>query len=248
MAEEQEALKRAGLWHHLGWRVATILWLSLLATVVGVAFRGVVNPATTAFMRTRLLYLQSHGEPHARIEYHWENYADIAPAMHLAVVASEDQTFPFNHGFNMRAIEAALRHNRTHRRILGASTITQQTAKNLYLWSGRTYFRKALGAYFTVLIDIEWSKRRVLEMYLNVAQFDSRAFGVGAAARQLFGVTPGQLTSGQAALLAAALPSPDRSDAADPSAYLRRRQDWILEQMQQLGPDYLAGITEGRAR
>lgn len=232
----------------MGWRLLTIVWLSLLATVVGVAFRGVVNPATTAFMQQRLLYLRSHGEPRARIDYQWVDYAAMAPAMHLAVVASEDQTFPYNHGFDIEAIALALHHNRVSRRIRGASTITQQTAKNLYLWSGREYFRKALEAYFTVLIDTEWPKERTLEMYLNTAQFDSNVFGVGAAARHLFGNTPAQLTSEQAALLAAALPSPDRSDVTDPSAYLQRRQAWIMDQMQQLGSDYLAGIEADARR
>ena len=217
-------------------------WLLLLATVVGVAFRGVVNPTTTAFMQQRLVYLHSHGEPRARIDYQWVDYAAMAPAMHLAVVASEDQTFPYNHGFDIEAIAQALHHNRVSRRIRGASTITQQTAKNLYLWSGREYFRKAVEAYFTVLIDTEWPKERTLEMYLNTAQFDSNVFGVGTAARHLFGNTPAQLTPEQAALLAAALPSPDRSDITDPSAYLQRRQAWILDQMQQLGADYLNSI------
>lgn len=231
-----------GRWRQLGWRVLTILWLSLLATVIGVAFRGVVNPSTTAFMQQRLRYLQTHGQSQVRIDYYWVDYADIAPAMRLAVVASEDQTFPYNHGFDIEAIEQALHHNRVSRHIRGASTITQQTAKNLYLWDGRNYFRKALEAYFTVLIDCEWPKQRILEMYLNTAQFDSNVFGVGAAARHLFGNTPAQLTPGQAALLAAALPAPDRSNVTDPSAYLQRRQAWILDQMQQLGADYLDGI------
>ncbi|MGB9430568.1 MAG: monofunctional biosynthetic peptidoglycan transglycosylase [Gammaproteobacteria bacterium] len=243
MSSVDDKLPRQPGWiRRLGWRVLTILWLSLLGTVVGVAFRGVVNPLTTAFMQQRLLYLHTHGAPHTRIDYRWVDYRDMAPAMHLAVVASEDQTFPYNYGFDVEAIEKALHHNRVSQHIRGASTITQQTAKNLYLWSGRSYFRKALEAYFTVLLNTEWSKQRILEMYLNTAQFDSNVFGVGATARHLFNQTPAQLTPGQAALLAAALPAPDRSNVTDPSAYLQRRQAWILEQMQQLGNDYLAGI------
>ena len=235
-------------WRRFGWRVLTILWLWLLATVTGVAFRGVINPSATAFMQQRLLYLQTHGHPQARIDYHWVDYTDIAPAMRLAVVASEDQTFPYNHGFDIEAIEQALHHNRVSRHIRGASTITQQTAKNLYLWSGRNYFRKALEAYFTILIDTEWPKQRILEMYLNTAQFDSSVFGVGAAARHLFGKTPAQLTPDQAALLAAALPAPDRASFSDPSVYLKHRQAWILGQMQQLGGDYLNGIEASSRR
>ncbi len=231
----------------LGWRLLTIAWLSFLGTLVGVGFRGVVAPSTTAFMQQRLLYLHAHGVLHAHIDYHWVDYGAIAPAMRLAVVASEDQTFPSNDGFDWLAIEEALQHNHMSRYIRGASTITQQTAKNLYLWSGRSYFRKLVEAYFTVLLDTAWPKQRILEMYLNTAQFDSNVFGVGAAARRLFNISPAQLDPDEAALLAAALPSPDRSDVVDPSGYLLRRQAWILDQMQQLGSDYLQGIeTDAR--
>ncbi|HVC38197.1 MAG TPA: monofunctional biosynthetic peptidoglycan transglycosylase [Gammaproteobacteria bacterium] len=238
----------AGRARRLGWRLLTIWWLSFLATFVGIGFRGVVNPSTTAFMQQRLLYLRAHGDAHARTDYQWVDYDAIAPSMRLAVVASEDQTFPYNDGFDWLAIEEALQHNRMSRYIRGASTITQQTAKNLYLWSGRSYFRKALEAYFTVLLDMEWPKQRILEMYLNTAQFDSNVFGVGAAARHLFNKSPAQLAPGEAALLAAALPAPDRSDVVDPSDYLLRRQSWILDQMQQLGSDYLTGIEADARR
>jgi monofunctional glycosyltransferase len=230
-------------WRNLGWRLLTIAWLSILGTLVGVGFRGVVNPSTTAFMQQRLLYLHTHGDSHTKIDYQWVDYSAIAPPMRLAVVSSEDQTFPFNDGFDWVAIEEALQHNRVSRYIRGASTITQQTAKNLYLWSGRNYFRKLLEAYFTVLLNTEWPKQRILEMYLNTAQFDSNVFGVGAAARHLFNKSPAQLDADEAALLAAALPSPDRSDVVDPSDYLLRRQAWILDQMQLLGSDYLNGIA-----
>ncbi|MGA9855238.1 MAG: monofunctional biosynthetic peptidoglycan transglycosylase [Gammaproteobacteria bacterium] len=238
----------SGRIRHLVWRLLTIMWISFLGTLVGVAFRGVANPSITAFMQQRVLYLQAHGDAHARIDYQWVSYSAIAPAMHLAVVASEDQTFPYNDGFDWVAIEEALQHNRVSRYIRGASTITQQTAKNLYLWSGRSYFRKLLEAYFTVLLDNEWPKQRILEMYLNTAQFDSNVFGVGAAARHLFNKSPAQLGPDEAALLAAALPSPDRSDVVDPSDYLLRRQSWILDQMQQLGSDYLDGIEADARR
>lgn len=235
------------LWRRLGWRLLTILWLSLLATLVGVAFRGVVNPATTAFMQQRLLYLQSHGQPRARIDYHWVNYTDMVPAMHLAVVASEDQNFPYHHGFDWIAIDKALHHNRVSRRIRGASTISQQTAKNLWLWPGRSYLRKLVEAWFTVLIEVEWSKQRILETYLNVAQLDDYTFGVGAAAQLSFGVRAWELTPEQAALLAAALPEPDRVDVTEPSAFMQKRQAWILEQMEELGgPDYLDDIEQPR--
>ncbi len=248
MNEIVESPAASGLWCRLGWRVLTIFWLSLLAGVAGVAFRGVVNPSTTAFMQQRLLYLHAQGYAHARLDYRWVSYQDMAPAVHLAVVASEDQDFPYNDGFDWTAMEEALQHNRVSRHIRGGSTITQQTAKNLYLWGARSYFRKAMEAYFTVLMNMEWPKERILEMYLNIAQFDSDVFGVGAAAQHLFGKTPTELTSGEAALLAAALPAPDRFNVTDPSAYLKRRQAWILDQMGQLGSDYLDGIEAAARR
>ena len=248
MNEIVESPAAAGLWCRLGWRVLTILWLSLLAGVAGVAFRGVVNPSTTAFMQQRLLYLHAQGYARARIDYRWVSYQDMAPAVHLAVVASEDQDFPYNDGFDWTAMEEALQHNRVSRHIRGGSTITQQTVKNLYLWGARSYVRKAMEAYFTVLMNMEWPKERILEMYLNIAQFDSDVFGVGAAAQHLFGKTPAELTSGEAALLAAALPAPDRFNVTDPSAYLKRRQAWILDQMGQLGSDYLDGIEAAARR
>ncbi len=246
MTSTQDSSLSSGI-RHLAWRLLTIVWLSFLGTLVGVGFRGLVAPTTTAFMQQRLLYLQTHGNTGAHIDYQWVDYGRIAPAMRLAVVASEDQTFPYNDGFDWVAIEEALQHNRVSRYIRGASTITQQTAKNLYLWAGRSYFRKLLEAYFTVLLNTEWPKQRVLEVYLNTAQFDSNVFGVGAAARRLFNKSPAQLGPGEAALLAAALPSPDRSDVVEPSDYLLHRQSWIVDQMQQLGEDYL-NVIEANAR
>ncbi|MGH8371484.1 MAG: monofunctional biosynthetic peptidoglycan transglycosylase [Gammaproteobacteria bacterium] len=234
-------------WSRLVRRVLILSWCWFLATVVGVAFRGVVNPPFSAFMQQRALYLLAHNQAHAHVDYQWVDYARIAPAMRLAVVTSEDQDFPYHHGFDWDAIDAALHHNEHSHRVRGASTISQQTAKNLWLWSGRSYFRKGIEAYFTALMELEWPKQRILETYLNVAQFDDNVFGVGAAARHLFDETPAQLTPDQAALLAATLPSPDRFDVTDPSAYLLRRQAWILDQMRMLGSDYLDDIeTDGR--
>lgn len=231
------------------WRRLLVLgWLWFLATSVGVAFRGVVNPKTTAFIQQRLLYLHSHADRHTQLDYHWVDYADIAPSMRLAVVTSEDQDFPFHHGFDWDAIDKALHHNARSHHVRGASTISQQTAKNLWLWSGRSYFRKGIEAYFTALMELEWPKQRILEMYLNVAQFDDNVFGVDAAARHLFNEHPVNLTPDQSALLAAALPAPDRFDVTDPSAYLLRRQAWILNQMRMLGGDYLKVIESNRPR
>lgn len=197
------------------------------------------NPPTTAFMAETAASLP-HGAGLERGA--WVPYGNISPAMRLAVVASEDQTFPTNHGFDFRAIHQAIEHNERGGTLHGASTITQQTAKNLFLWAARNYFRKAVGAYFTVLIDVTWPKRRVLAVYLNIVQFGPRTFGVEAAAEQYFGKHASQLSAPEAALLAATLPDPEHLDPARPSLYLLQRQAWVLEQMRNLGSGYLNGL------
>jgi len=227
-------------------RCLVIFWLWSLATVCGVAFRGVVDPATTAFMRATQLDLQAHSKK-ALVQYQWVDYANIAPDMRLAVVTAEDQEFPTHHGFNWDAIGAAIEHNARSKRVRGGSTISQQTAKNLWLWSGRSYWRKGLEAWFTVLIEAEWPKRRILEMYLNVAQLDDAVYGVGAASRRLFATTPARLSRQQAALLAASLPAPDRYDVNDPSTHLQWKAAWILDQMDGLGGTaYLSAVDADR--
>lgn len=204
-----------------------------------------VDPPTTAYM-LRTAYQLHERQAGAEIHHHWVGIDGMAACMPLAAVAGEDQTFPSNHGFAWSAIRRALVHNAEGGRLRGASTITQQTAKNLFLWPARSYVRKVVGAYLTVWIDMLWSKRRVLEVYLNIAQFDKRIFGVGAAAQRLFGVSPAHLSHSQCAALAAVLPAPDRYSAAHPGPYLRQRQAWILRQMRQLGRGYLAGVLNAR--
>lgn len=228
--------KRRRIWPWVVVSTAVTLVLASWMPVLGLRWR---NPAITAFM------LETAVQKGRAVRQTWVPYEKIARPMRLAVVASEDQTFPTNHGFDFRAIGKVIEHNERGGTLHGASTITQQTAKNLFLWPGGGYFRKAIGAGFTVLIDITWPKRRVLEMYLNIAQFGPRTFGVEAAAEQYFHKHASQLSAPEAALLAATLPEPDRLDPAHPSAYLRQRQEWILGQMQQLGGDYLASIDNG---
>ena len=228
------------LHRRLARRCLILLALWIAGTALGVGFRGLVDPATTAFMQQRRVDLMRDGEK-PDIGYRWTPYQQIAPVMRLAVVTAEDQNFPYHHGFDWDAMGAAFEHNAKSRRVHGGSTISQQTAKNLWLWSGRSYVRKALEAWFTVLIEAEWPKRRILEMYLNVAQLDDKVFGVGEAARRLFDTVPANLTRPQAALLAASLPAPDVYDVNDPSTRLQRRAYWIEDQMDGLGgTDYLS--------
>lgn len=215
---------------HWLWRLPLIaIGLSLLLVV---SFR-LVPPPVTAFM------LESEHKP---VRYEWVGWKQIAPAAGLAVVASEDQKFPTHHGFDFEAIGEAIEHNEHSRRKRGASTISQQTAKNLFLWSGKSYARKGLEAYFTVLLETLWTKQRILEVYLNVAQFGPDIYGVGAASRVYFGKPPARLSWHEAALLAAVLPNPERLHADRPSAYVLERTADIEEQMRLLGSDYLAGL------
>jgi monofunctional biosynthetic peptidoglycan transglycosylase len=235
-------MNKGTLRYRLARRSLILLALWIAGTAVGVGFRGLVDPATTAFMQQRRVDLMRDGDK-PDIGYHWTPYAQIAPVMRLAVVTAEDQQFPYHHGFDWDAMGAAFEHNAKSKRVRGGSTISQQTAKNLWLWSGRSYARKALEAWFTVLIETEWSKRRILEMYLNVAQMDDTVFGVGVASRRLFGVAPSALDRQQAALLAASLPAPDIYDVNDPSKRLQKRTAWILDQMDGLGgTEYLSDI------
>ncbi|TGC74986.1 monofunctional biosynthetic peptidoglycan transglycosylase, partial [Salmonella enterica subsp. enterica serovar Poona] len=162
--------------------------------------------------------------------------ADISPWMGLAVIAAEDQKFPEHWGFDVPAIEKALAHNeRNESRIRGASTLSQQTAKNLFLWDGRSWVRKGLEAGLTLGIETVWSKKRILTVYLNIAEFGDGIFGVEAAAQRYFHKPASRLNMSEAALLAAVLPNPIRYKANAPSGYVRSRQAWIMRQMRQLG-------------
>jgi monofunctional biosynthetic peptidoglycan transglycosylase len=163
----------------------------------------------------------------------WVGHDEISPWMGLAVIASEDQKFPTHWGFDVAAIESVL--DNSDSRMRGASTLSQQTAKNLFLWDGRSWIRKGLEAGLTVGIETVWTKRRILTVYLNIAEFGPGIFGVEAASQRYFHKPASRLTAADAALLAAVLPNPIRYRAAAPSGYVRERQQWILRQMRQLG-------------
>jgi len=169
------------------------------------------------------------------VDYRWTDYAEISRHAKLAVIASEDQKFAFHPGFDFEAIDKAIKERESGKRLRGASTITQQVAKNLFLWPGPSFVRKGLEAYLTMLIELCWPKQRILEIYLNVAEFGPGIYGVGAAAPHFFRTDPAHVSQGQAALLAAVLPNPKKLRVDHPSAYLYRRQAWIIEQMNALG-------------
>lgn len=170
----------------------------------------------------------------------WKDLEEIARAMPLAIIAAEDQKFMEHNGFDMEAIEKAWEaYNKDtkggRKRVKGGSTISQQTAKNVFLWPGRNFLRKGAEAYFTFLIEALWGKERILEVYLNVAETGAGRFGVEAAARYCFDRSAARLSQEQAALIAVVLPSPKRYDCRAPGTFVRRRQQWTLRQMRNIG-------------
>jgi len=195
-------------------------------------FRFVPVPYS-AFMAQRQAEAWGSGRPYTAL-HRWTPLEKIAPAMGAAVIAAEDQNFEEHFGFDWQAIEKAIAHNEHSRKKRGASTVSQQTAKNLFLWESRSWARKGCEVYFTLLLETLWSKRRILEVYLNIVEFGDGVYGVEAASRRYFGRSAGALNAGQAALLAAVLPSPRRFRADAPSPYVRGRQEWILRQMHQM--------------
>jgi monofunctional biosynthetic peptidoglycan transglycosylase len=223
-----------------------IVWLVVLciaASVSAVASLRWINPPISAFIAAAQAAAWSSRDSTYVYRHSWVDLNRISPNLPLAVVASEDQKFPEHWGFDVSAIEKAYALNQHSHRVRGASTISQQVAKNLFLWSGRSYFRKALEAYFTVLIEALWPKRRILEVYLNIAEFGYGTYGAEAAAQRFFHKPASRLSRDDAAVLAAVLPNPERYSAAAPSRFVQQRREWILGQMQALGgPEMLGEI------
>lgn len=210
--------------------LGTLLALMALPVLV-VGLLRFVNPPVTAFM------LGDRGDEVR--QHHWVPLDTIPRHVPLAMVAAEDQTFPMHRGFDVAAIRRALDHNERGGRMRGASTLSQQVARNLFLWRGRSWVRKALEVPLTLLIEGLWSKHRILEVYVNIAELGRGIYGVEAAAQAHWGVPAAQLSGRQAALLAATLPSPRRYSATQPGTYVASRADWIEQQMAQLGPAWL---------
>ena len=225
--------------------VATMAWL--LLTVTAVLLLRWLRPLTSAFMLEAGAAAWRADDRSYRTEFRWVSLEQISPHAAIAVIAAEDQQFPFHAGFDFDSIRQAVRASEHGKRLRGASTISQQVAKNLFLWNGRSFVRKGLEAYFTVLIETLWPKERILEMYLNVAQFGHGIYGVEAAAHGFWHKSARRLTSSDAALLAAVLPNPLRLHAERPSRYVLERRDWILGQMRALGgAAYLRALESER--
>lgn len=223
----------------LTWTLRLLLAFVAGSVALVLLFRF-IDPPTSAMMIERRIEAAIARDASFTLRQQWVDAKGIAPALAIAVVAAEDQKFPLHHGFDFESIEAALERNAKGGRVHGASTISQQVAKNLFLWSGRSWVRKGLEAWFTVLIEATWPKRRILEAYLNVAEFGDGIYGAEAASRAFFGKPAAALGEHEAALLAAVLPNPRALHAARPSPYVRERAAWIARQSRQLGgPAYL---------
>ena len=222
------------------------LWL-LLLTVLQVATLRVVDPPLSMFMVIRQVDAWLDGDREFRVAYRWRDLDAMAPCLPVALIAAEDQNFATHSGFDLDAIRQARERNARGGRLRGGSTISQQVAKNLFLWQGSgkasRWVRKGLETWYTVLVELVWPKRRILEVYANVAEFGDGVYGAQAAARSFFGRDAGQLAHAQCARLAAVLPSPRRYSAAQPGPYVQRRTHAIERNMRQIGgTSYLEGL------
>lgn len=226
-----------------------LLWAAAafaLASAVLVAGLRWLDPPISSFMMQHGIGAWLDGHQRPWVHQQWVALDAMAPAVLLAVVAAEDQRFPHHGGFDLIELKNAWRDFRAGGRLRGASTLTQQVAKNLFLWPGKSLVRKALEAWFTLLLEAFLSKGRILEIYLNIAQTGPDTFGMEAAAWRFFHRPAVALTGEQASLLAAVLPNPRHYRAEAPSAHVRKKAAWIRKQMRQLGPDYLSEIAGPR--
>ena len=212
-----------------------ILWILVAffaSTILSVAVLRWVPVWFTPLMFIRLAQQVSEGKE-LTLHHHWVPLEEIAPSLPIAVMASEDARFQEHHGFDYKAIEHAAMRNIKHpeKRKLGASTISQQTAKNVFLWPGRSWVRKGFEVYFTTLIELMWTKQRIMEVYLNSIEMGDGIYGADAVAEHHFNTTADKLTKAQCALIAVSLPNPRRMNSARPSAYMLKRQKRILHEM-----------------
>ena len=224
-----------------GWRWLLIVpFVLVLFSVLQVLVLRFVDPPFSMVMAADQAGRWIHGPDRSLVAYDWVDHGQMAACLPISLVAAEDQQFPFHRGFDLDAIAKARRHNERGGKVRGASTISQQVAKNLFLWQGRSWLRKGLEAWYTALIELFWPKQRIIEIYANIAEFGPGVYGAQAASRRFFGRDAARLSAGQCARLAAVLPSPRRYNAATPGPYVQRRAAWIQRQVRQLGgPGYL---------
>ncbi|MDD4576164.1 MAG: monofunctional biosynthetic peptidoglycan transglycosylase [Bacteroidales bacterium] len=213
--------------------IRRVIILFFLLSIVSVIFFRYIPVYFTPLMGIRI-FEQIRDKEKPRLLHTWVGYDDISVNMKRAVIASEDQLFFEHNGFDKKQIRKAIEENKKRKRPRGASTISQQTAKNVFLWPQSSWLRKGLEVYFTVLIEFFWSKERILHVYLNSMETGDGVYGAEAVARNHFNTTAGKLTQAQSALIAATLPNPLRYSSKTPSAYVYKRQAFILQQMRHI--------------
>jgi len=212
-------------------KVKRVFIILFVAQLVYIALLRWIDPPITVTQLVSLV--KGYG-----LKRDYVRYDEISPNAALAVMASEDQLFPDHNGFDLKSIQKAFTHNaKKPNRIRGGSTISQQVAKNVFLWQGRSWIRKGLEAYFTFAIELVWGKKRILEVYLNVAEMGKGVFGIEAAARQYFHKSAKSLTKAEAAMIAASLPNPKKYTVKPISRYISRRYPWVMQQMNYLKDD-----------
>ncbi len=215
--------------------IKLVVIVFFIASIFLVVLFRFVNPPFTLLMIERGFEQKADGKPW-KIDKQWKSFDEIAPSMKRAAVAAEDQSFLENHGFDFRAIEKAIKKNANSKKLIGGSTISQQTAKNVFLWPGRSFVRKGFEAYFTMLMEIFWSKKRIMEVYLNVIEMGDGIYGAEAASQAYFHKPASELTNHEAAAIAVIFPSPLKWSATNPTRYLKHRQYLIMKNMRRLGP------------
>ncbi|GAA4860530.1 monofunctional biosynthetic peptidoglycan transglycosylase [Luteimonas vadosa] len=224
--------RRNRRWLHWLWKLPLLLVVLSVLQVLALRF---IDPPFSAFMAARQVEAWRAGDTGFRVAYAWRDLDQMAATLPVALVAAEDQAFARHNGFDFEAIDKARARNARGGKLRGASTISQQLAKNLFLWSGRSWVRKGVEAWYTVLIEALWPKRRILEVYANVAEFGDGIYGAQAAARSYWRKDASRLSLTESARLAAVLPSPRRYSAPRPGPYVQRRARWIERNVRQLG-------------
>lgn len=213
------------------WLAKVVLGLFFSSILVVVLLR-IIDPPMWSWRIERAIFPPA---PISEVRHQWRSLAQISPELQLAVIAAEDQKFADHSGFDLEAISSAIEYNQKGKKVRGASTLSQQTAKNLFMWSSRSFIRKGIEAWFTLLMELIWDKTRILEVYLNIVEFGPGIYGAEAASQHYFGKGAAKLTRYEASLLAAVLPNPWRYKVSPPSAYVEQRSAWIRKQMRQLG-------------
>ncbi len=219
------------------WKILwkTAMWFFIISIGLTILYRFIPVPITP-LMVIRVVEQTFDSEKEVRLRKDWVPMEEISRHAPQAVYASEDQNFPTHNGFDIEAMKKAWENNKLGKRVKGASTITQQTVKNVFLWPSRSYLRKGMEAYFTVLVEFFWPKERIMEVYLNVIEMGDGIYGIEAASQTFYDRPASKLNRNQAAMIAAVLPNPRRWTPARPTPYIVGRQAWIMRQMNNLEP------------